>query len=102
MALVLAFTFGGLLGMGAPKWPPYPPTLVAAPAKPWRASTPTLVAPGEAVARLDPRRSSRPAKPWRASDPRRSSRPGEAVARLDPNAVAPREAVARVDLPTEY
>src|SRR5439155_22080804 len=30
---------------GAPRWPPKPPNARRAPAKPWRASTPTLVAP---------------------------------------------------------
>src|SRR6202171_5945158 len=83
--------------MGAPKWPPKPPNVRRAPAKPVRASITVLGDGGPEMAPQTPQRSSRPGKAGARLDhrfrrwgprngppnPRRSARPGEAVARLD-------------------
>src|SRR6266404_2585984 len=71
--------------MGGPEMAPHTPRTLVAPRRSRGAPrSPTLVAPGEAVARLDPPTLVAPRrKPWRASTPRRSSRAGGTVALLD-------------------
>jgi len=77
---------GGLLGWGAPEMAPHTPRRSSRPGEPWRASTPTLVAPRRSRGAPRPPTLVAPRRSRGALRPRRSSRPGEAWRASTPNA----------------
>src|SRR5882762_5361709 len=73
-----------LIKMGAPKWPPKPPSLRSVPAKPCRSSRPRQLNRGPRNGPPNPSTFG-PARHSRVAplNPTRSGRPGQAVASLD-------------------